>query len=74
MVRLFYVISINSVTSPWNRGSYMSAHVLLLNESGKRKDAKLYRSVFPNEFNTLNDTVQRMQDFFLSDDTKMTFN
>ena len=50
-----------------NRGSYMSAHVLLnlLNELGKKIRCEALPSilsVFPNEFNKLNNTGARMQD------------
>ena len=50
-----------------NRGSYMSAHVLLnvLNELGKKircKTMPSILSVFPNKFCKFNKTGARMQD------------
>ena len=48
-----------------NRGSYMSAHVLLnlLNELGKRDKMRgLHLSLFRNEFNKFNNTRERMLD------------
>ena len=50
-----------------NRGSYMSAHVLLnlLNELGKRDKMRGLRSIlslFRNEFNKFNNTRARMLD------------
>ena len=50
-----------------NRGSYMSAHVLLnlLNELGKKDKMRGLPSIlclFPNEFNKFNNTRARMLD------------
>ena len=50
-----------------NRGSYMSAHVLLnlLNELGKRDKMRGLPSIlflFRNEFNKFNNTLARMLD------------
>ena len=47
-----------------NRGSYMSAHVLLnlLNELGKRDKMPSILSLFRNEFNKFNNTRARMLD------------
>ena len=52
---------------PEDRGSYMSAHVLLilLNESGKRDKMRGLQSIlclFRNEFNKYNNTRARMLD------------
>ena len=52
-----------------NRGSYMSAHVLLnlLNELGKRDKMRGLPSIlslFRNEFNKFNNTRSRMLDSF----------
>ena len=53
--------------APINRGSYMSAHVLLnlLNELGKRDKMRGLPSIlslFRNEFNKFNNTRARMLD------------
>ena len=47
-----------------NRGSYMSAHVLLnlLNELRKRDKMPSILSLFRNEFNKFNNTRARMLD------------
>ena len=60
-----------------NRGSYMSAHVLLnlLNELVKRDKMRGLSSIlslFRNKFNKFNNTRTRMLDFFLSYDIKTT--
>ena len=57
----------NSGVSARNRGSYMSAHVLLnlLNELGKRDKMRGLPSIlslFRNEFNKFNNTRARMLD------------
>ena len=63
----------NHTTKQWeqqriNRGSYMSAHVLLnlLNELGKRDKmrglSRAFLSLFRNEFNKFNNTRARMLD------------
>ena len=62
---LLQVYSLNVVTI--NRGSYMSAHVLLnlLNELGKRDKMRGLPSIlslFRNEFNKFNNTRARMLD------------
>ena len=56
----------------------MSAHVLLnlLNELGWKIRCEALPSilsVFPNKFNKFNNTGARMQDYFISYDTKIAF-
>ena len=62
-----YVKVNNKATFGLNRGSYISAHVLLnlLNELGKRDkmpDLPSILSLFRNEFNKFNKTRARMLD------------
>ena len=61
------IFSTNPVSCGRNRGSYMSAHVLLnlLNELGKRDKMRGLPSIlslFRNEFNKFNNTRARMLD------------
>ena len=60
-------VCVNSLPQYINRGSYMSAHVLLnvLNELGKRDKMRGLPSIlslFRNEFNKFNNTRARMLD------------
>ena len=64
---ILQVIQIRLSRSVINRGSYMSAHVLLilLNELGKRDKMRGLPSIlslFRNEFNKFNNTRARMLD------------
>ena len=67
-----------SKTNSRNRGSYISAHVLLNLLNGLMKKDKMRGlptifSHFRNEFNKLKNTGAHMLGFFLSYDTKTTF-